>query len=628
MTRKQSAFTSDKMIQDSMEGMSRAERNRVMELYRDILLRACARSVPDTPLLNRAFSFALDKHKGQRRKGGEPYIVHPLETARILADAGFESEILAAALLHDVIEDCGVTRDELSGEFGEQVADIVDAVSQVDILTVPDPEMSKEDLDILSDTKLLNEIRIHQNRKAFYIKLADRIHNLRTIDVFPHDKQVAKAVHTRRVLIPAAKALHVTMMVDELEALCLKIENPEAYQVIRKGYNRLLKENACVLEGVWPEDPGFKAWFSNHIFETEPVLGMYLVSIDFHERYEESIFRHLIPLVEDAGKLETFIDKEHVELYNIHFTVDDRYPGTPESLFFRYYPEVYKSEWKVTMIGLGHAFGSGKLYYLLEDRYGIRYRLFLQTESQRLRYSHDALIYDDRGENAPEQAAGFNPDEPDEPEHPMIPIYRRNGQLDWIEDGATVLDFAFHINPMIGICATGATINHAHTRIPVHTRLTAGSIVDIQSDHSREHPEDDVPHATIRWFEYLHTRSAVKTLSRWLETHMDTAAPVTRVYSLDKNGKKGREIPIGSTILDYMILVYGDHALHGFDAYLNKSRKPAGPEKILRYGDVIKAEFGEHCKSKPTISWFGILKTAAAREKLVEFWKSTGKDEP
>ena len=607
---------------DFDDKMSVEERRHCDDLFMRILEAAEKCYVPNKKRLKEAYDFARQKHAGQKRQGGEPYICHPLHVALILArEIGAESDVLAAALLHDVIEDCNVTRAELAEKFGDPVASAVDAVSQLTESMCGDLEISKDDKDRASDEKLLTEVLEKDEKRGFLIKLADRIHNLRTISAMPPEKQQAKADHTLKILIPVAKELQMFKLVYILEDLCLKINNPEAFHMVKEGYQRLMQENACALEDEDPGDEGFIHYFTRLMTDPNSIWTQNVYSVVFARRHEASIYRHLLQAVGDnIDEIKKVFTKKYIELYNIHFTVKDNVPATPESIFLKFYPSLTRGDWRVTIIGISHAMESGVRCWILEDKYGIRYRLFMNTESGFLKYSHgntDAGNDDDIRGHMP----AFNPEELPEQAVPKIKVFRRNGKADTIDRGATALDFAFHINPMIGICAVNATINHSRVKLPLHTRLSEGDIVEIHSDHDRNHPEQDIPHATIRWVEYLHTASARRILTRWLETHTDRmSAQNIIVYGPTREISDRHDIPIGSTVLDYMILVYGSKAFEGFEAYLNSSKKAAELNRILRYEDLVKVKWDQQAGTMPDISWFGIVKTSAAREKLIEYF--------
>ena len=217
---------------------SENERAAVERTFNAIVNEMKKHGLPDVGLLKRAFELADEQHAGTRRKTGEPYIMHPLQVAKILADCGHESDMVAAALLHDVIEDCNVDKHDLEMTFGINIADIVDAVTKVSAFMAPEENMSKLDLDAMSDIKFLTESA--KVKKAVYIKCADRIHNLRTISIFPEEQQREKAYHTRNIIIPAAKKLHIHNLVDILSTLCFQIENPGKYKEIKSVYERVL----------------------------------------------------------------------------------------------------------------------------------------------------------------------------------------------------------------------------------------------------------------------------------------------------------------------------------------------------------------------------------------------------
>lgn len=230
---------SDVVAPETVNEYTEEQIKEIHEKYGKIIKTMYAHGVmADTKLKNDAFQFAMEKHKGAMRKNKEPYILHPIAVTQILADLGFESDLVAAALLHDVVEDCDVTVEYLMERFGKIVADTVDALSAVNVITSGDPEMEKKDIDVLSDVKLLNEIE--KNPKAIYVKIADRIHNLTTIVAFPYTKQRAKAQHTREILIPLARKMGVVFrLIYELEDLCFGIENPECYRVAKEKYEQL-----------------------------------------------------------------------------------------------------------------------------------------------------------------------------------------------------------------------------------------------------------------------------------------------------------------------------------------------------------------------------------------------------
>ncbi len=218
-----------------------------------ILMRlASYRPHADASLVRRAFEFAREKHEGQARRSGEPYITHPLEVTDILSDLEMDEMTLAAGLLHDVIEDCHVTMEEMTERFGAEVANLVEAVTKLQIVGVDegkgasDEEKEDEQPHQATIARLKKEAEIAKNaanlRKIFVamardlrvivIKLADRLHNMRTLDAMPPNRQFRIASETLQIFAPLAHRLGIWQLKWQLEDLSFKYVNPEAYREI------------------------------------------------------------------------------------------------------------------------------------------------------------------------------------------------------------------------------------------------------------------------------------------------------------------------------------------------------------------------------------------------------------
>jgi GTP pyrophosphokinase len=180
----------------------------------------------DLEILRRAYVLAESSHRGQMRKSGEPYITHPLAVTLILAELGAETTTLTASLLHDTVEDTDVTLDQVGEQFGEEVRYLVDGVTKlekVDYGAAAEPETFRKMLVAAG-----NDVRVMS------IKLADRLHNMRTLGVMRPEKQARIAKVTRDVLIPLAERLGVQALKTELEDLVFAILHPEDYQHTRE----------------------------------------------------------------------------------------------------------------------------------------------------------------------------------------------------------------------------------------------------------------------------------------------------------------------------------------------------------------------------------------------------------
>lgn len=601
---------------EMVEEYTEEQIKEIHEKYSRIIKTMYAHGVmADTKLLNDAFQFAMEKHKGALRKNKEPYILHPIAVAQILADLGFESDLVAAALLHDVVEDCDVTVEYLTERFGKNVADTVDALSAVNVITSADPEMEKKDVDVLSDVKLLNEIE--KNPKAIYVKIADRMHNLTTIGAFPYAKQRAKAQHTREILIPLARKMGVYRLIYELEDLCFGIENPECYRAVKEKYGQLLWENRYGVKEV--QDYLTMIFFGDSLdsVRKSDSLSKFILSCGYRKRYMESIFRNVTSQVSNIlTDLEKNICKEKVELYDIYFIVKDECAFTAVDVFFHFYQELLNGSYRITVTEIKRNAEDTRSYFVLVDCYNNRYRLFVEKESDYLNKMNGVILGGDLGLK---KLGKIDTAEPGESFKPFINVYRKDGTMVQIEEGATILDFAFAIHPEIGICARYALVNKKQEQIPLYAKLNEGDLVEIVHDSHKDNPELNIPHATIRWFEYVRTREATRALSRYLEKHVESAKPLIQVHDAEGNTY---EIETGSTVLDFAFLLGNETGLHFKAAYVNKSKNKTRIDKMLGYDDVVKIISDASDTATPKFEWLNIVKTQKAKDALLEYFNS------
>ncbi|MGL4605462.1 MAG: RelA/SpoT family protein, partial [Iodobacter sp.] len=200
-----------------------ADANRFLSLNTSYL------KLEDRQFLARAFCFADAAHRGQVRRSGEPYISHPLAVATILTQWKLDAQALAGALLHDVMEDSGVTKLELTEKFGKTVAELVDGMSKIDKLEF----QSKEEAQAENFRKML--LAMARDLRVMLIKLADRLHNMRTMDAMRADKQKRIARETMEIYAPIANRIGLNGAYQELDDLSFKYLHPNRYGVLSKA---------------------------------------------------------------------------------------------------------------------------------------------------------------------------------------------------------------------------------------------------------------------------------------------------------------------------------------------------------------------------------------------------------
>src|SRR3990170_5495384 len=202
------------------------------------LVERVQRYKPDVneALLNKAYVYAMQKHGAQRRASGDPYFAHPLEVAAILTELKLDDASIAVALLHDTIEDTDATRAEIDQLFGSEIGEIVDGLTKIERLQL----VTREEAQAENLRKLL--LAISADVRVLLVKLADRLHNMRTLDFMREDKRKRIAAETMEIYAPLAGRMGMQDMRTELENLAFKVLQPDHYQVITKRLAEMQSE--------------------------------------------------------------------------------------------------------------------------------------------------------------------------------------------------------------------------------------------------------------------------------------------------------------------------------------------------------------------------------------------------
>ena len=508
--------------------------------------------------LIRAYDYASQKHAGQKRGSGEAYIKHPLRTARSCAKWRADKDVIIAALLHDVAEDCNTPLSEIEKSFGPNVAAIVDAVTALSDRDFDHHTLTKAQKDILSDAKLQRKM----NYKALYVKVADRIDNLRTMSGVKEEKRIPKAEHTREIIVPMCRLAQAHHFADVLEELCFEIEHPTMYANYKKHYRRVLKtndatcrESLAVLSRVF--DPSQKI---NHPHPELNQLKRYIVNFYSNKRSYISLHRQISRgsrnIVADWSSL---LSKYNVALYDLTLVVNDAFlddinvnpydmsdlnslddstnrsfevagplfdaparlydmSGRPYEasvrqaydLFFAFFDKELSHN-GFYLLKYCYTTNRDSGYFLIADRMDNMYRLFVRTEREQQRYLYGNIVDD-----SDFMISDVNETDPRDTYKEKIKIFLRNGNKLSIDKGATVLDVAFYIHPQTGLHFSYAMLDESKTQLPCHTRLNEGDTITIVTD------EDAWPE--IAWFKYVNTVRAKHELVKYFQKKLAAGA--------------------------------------------------------------------------------------------------------
>lgn len=456
----------------------------------------------------RAYKYASEKHAGVNRDSGEPYIYHAIRVANLIAKWGLPSDIVIAALLHDVVEDCHTPLLEIDEKFGAGIAKLVNTVTKIDKHMKECEGLTKEEIHALSDAKLQQ----YMSDKALYIKIADRIDNLSTSSVYDKKKQLEKTSHTREILLPMVIQEEAYKLLDELEELCFMIEHEseynkimtylEEYKVanIRSCNNTmLLMENAFLHSKTLCSD-------IEKPFPAELVpYRRFISGFVSNPRSCISIFRQIVSESKNIKKdFATLLNKKHLAFYDMTLIFDDVINNAEEGLtmhdiFFKYF-EGYFIDHNICILDYTNTTRKECNYFLLSDNFGNLYRLFIRTANSYLHYLLGNIVDTDSSISF----VDVNDVDPRDTYKPKITVFKRNGDKCHIDAGATALDFAFLIHSYLGLHFDYAIVNGGRNPVGAGYVLNDGDQIEVYAKDSIS--------PKIQWFKNAKTSRAVKKL--------------------------------------------------------------------------------------------------------------------
>jgi GTP pyrophosphokinase len=473
-----------------------AEKKEILKRYR-ALLNACKRTLQkgDKLQIRKAFDIALEAHKDMRRKSGEPYIYHPIAVAHICAEEiGLGTTSVVCALLHDVVEDTDLTLDDIKGLFSEKEAKIIDGLTKISGVFDQSSSLQAENF-----RKML--LTLSEDVRVILIKLADRLHNMRTLDSMKRDKQLKIASETLYLYAPLAHRLGLNAMKTELEDLGLKYTEPDVYDEIQQR----LKEGES-------ERKKFITRFMVPIKEILDEIGLKakiigrpksIYSINNKIKTKGVPFEEIYDLFAIRIIIDTPPENEKSDCWRVYSIVTDFYHPSPERLrdwistpkangYESLHTTVMGPDGKWVEVQIRTV----RMDELAEKGYAAHWKYKDSANENQL----DDWIRKIREilENPQENALEFLDDFKLNLFAEEIFAFTPKGEMKTLPINATALDFAFDIHTKVGEKCIGAKVNHK--LVPLSYKLKSGDQVEILTS-SKQTPKED-------WLNYVVTARA------------------------------------------------------------------------------------------------------------------------
>jgi guanosine-3',5'-bis(diphosphate) 3'-pyrophosphohydrolase len=479
----------------------------------------------DLDLLTRAYRFSEHSHQGQQRASGEPYLSHPLEVANLLVGFKMDATTVTAGLLHDVLEDTHATKDELTREFGAEIAELVDGVTKIGKLAFS----SREERQAENFRKMV--VAMARDLRVLMIKLADRLHNMRTLDYLPPEKARKVAQETLDIYAPLAHRLGMAKVKAELEDLALRAMHPDDYQeLMRRVAKRRLEREAeinqvvSILQGKLGE-VGIESKSQGRPKHFYSIWKkMHEDGREFDEIYDLTAVRVIVKTVRDCygalgvihslwkpvpGRFKDFVAMPKVNMYqSLHTTVIGP-KGDPVEIQIRTL-EMHR----IAEEGIA-AHWLYKEKRQERDRFDEAFTWLRQLmESQRDVKDPQEFLDSVRLDLFPDEVYVFTP----------------RGDVKALPEAATPIDFAYAVHTDVGHHCVGAKVNGK--LVPLRYTLQQGDIVEVVTSPG-QHPSRD-------WLKIVRSNRARAKINQWLKIEERARSLILGREFFEREAKKYR----------------------------------------------------------------------------------------
>ncbi len=457
-------------------------------------------------MLLHAYDFARDAHRNQKRASGEPYFIHPCAVAEILIDLGLDAETIAAALLHDVIEDTPVTEEDVRREFGENVLTLVSGVTKLDKIVFK----SQEEEEAENFRKIF--IAMAKDIRVIIIKLADRLHNMRSLNFLSKERQQKMARETLDIYAPIAGRLGISQVKCELEDLCLKYLDPAAFEYLVENIHQKLEERNRFVDFVVEEINGIleESHIHGEVFgRPKHFYSIYKKMKDKHKTldqiYDLTAVRVIVGTVDECYEV---FGKIHKKWKPVPGRIKD-YIATPK-------PNLYQSLHTTVVTNFGQPF---EIQIRTEEmhrtaEYGIAAH-WKYKENRGEETSLDARIAWIREvmeiQGGLKDSKEFMDTVKGELYSTELLVFTPQSKVISLPKGATPVDFAYAIHSEVGNKCTGAKVNGKI--VPLNTKLETGDVVEIITSPNSKGPSRD-------WLKFIKSSSARAKIKSFYKKEM------------------------------------------------------------------------------------------------------------
>ncbi len=469
----------------------------------------------DLALLNRAYDFAKRAHANQKRASGEEYFTHPCTVAQILIDLGLDSATVAAAFLHDVIEDTPISEGDIKKEFGEEVLELVLGVTKLDKIQFTSQEEEQAENFRKIFVAMAKDIRV------IIIKLADRLHNMRSLNFLSIERQQRMARETLDIYAPLAHRLGISQVKCELEDLCLKYLEPDFYEYLTTNIEERVKANTDFVDQVLSE--------VKQILKDSKVSG----EVYGRKKHLYSIYRKM---KERSKTLDQIYDLVAIRI--LVNTVDECYevfgkihhvwkpvPGRIKDYIATPKPNMYRSLHTTVVTNFGKIFEIQIRTYEMNHaaEYGIAAHWKYKEKKQvaddldtRLSWIREVMEWQGGLKDSKEFLNSLKGDIYSS----EVLVFTPKGDVISLPKEATPLDFAYNIHSAVGNKCVGAKVNSKI--VPLNTVLSAGDVVEIITSQNSKGPSWD-------WLKIVKSSSARVKIRQFFKREMK-----------EENGKMGK----------------------------------------------------------------------------------------